>query len=158
MVALNFIESWRAVASPHDIQLAFRAGLLGLHDPYGDPENGLEEAAAGFAHGPCESAMIELARLPGLDHERRAFETGRAMTAIARLLDQARAPASVALQFRDNVAAAVMTHRMRRLGRSWGADETVGMFMEMYDRILGEDDLKADLVRRRILDYALQRR
>jgi len=140
---------------PHsgpDVQHCLRAGLLGL--PMPGRESGLAEAPAGYAAGPNESAMLGIGRLPGLADPEGAFETGRALRLIARLLDRAGAPGAVGLQFRDNLAAAILAHRGRGDGRPWGAADTVDMFMEIYARVLGSAGRDFDIVRRTLLDYA----
>lgn len=140
-----------------DPQSAFRAGLCGRVSIGRSPGNGLEEEAAPFGLGPNETAILGTLRLPGLSEPRAAFETGRALRAIARLFDRAGAPARVGEQFRDNLAAAVVTHHMRRTGRDWGAGDTVAMFMDMYGRILGDDDAAFAQVRERLLESATRR-
>jgi len=119
-----------------DPQRAFRAGLGAPEEP-GAGRPGLAEAAAGWAFGPNEAVMLAMRRLPGLADAKAAFETGRALRIIARLLDQARAPALVGEQFRDNVAAAVIAHAARPGAPPWSAEDTVAMFVELYCRGLG---------------------
>jgi hypothetical protein len=45
---------------------------------------------------------------------------------------------------------------LRKGAGRWRAEETVAMFMELYERVLGVDDSKAVLVRQRLLAYARQ--
>ncbi len=145
-----------------DPQAAFRAGLSG--EPYfqlgRDPAEGdrlgpgLAEAAASFAFGPNEEVVLATRRLPGLSEPQAAFEVGRLLRAVARLFDRARAPAMVGLQFRDNLAAAVITNAMRRPARPWGVEDAVDMFMEMYARVLSEDGGGFALVRKALVDNA----
>jgi hypothetical protein len=127
---------------PSDPQEAFRAGLA--------------EAPAGRGR-PCARLLLETRRLSGLSEPAAAFETGRALREIARLLDAARAPEAVFRQFRDNVAAAVVAHRTKGRPEPWGGAATVDMFMEMYGRILGFDDAAFAQVRARLLAVALGR-
>lgn len=157
MVTFGFSFSSSSSARVPDPQQAFRAGLLGLREPHRLTGQALDEAGVGFARGPCEVIMLELERLPGLGHWRQAFEAGRALRAIAMLLDQAGAPVHVAREFRENLASAVMTHRMRKIRQAWGGADTIDMFMEMYERVLGADDLKAYLVRQRLDDFVKQK-
>ena len=136
-----------------DPEQAFRAGLLGLPLHAALAPRGLAEAQAGFAHGPNEETALATPRLPGLRDPQAAFETGRALRFIARLFDRAGAPERVGRQFRDNLAAAILTHHMRHTGRPWSLEDTVEMFMELYGRVLG-GDRDAEIVRRRILAHA----
>lgn len=117
-----------------DPQRAFRAGL-------GAPEvaglaagPGLAEAPVAWGLGPNEALVLAMQRLPGLVEPKAAFETGRALRIIARLLDAAGAPARVGEQFRDNLVAAVIAHAARRGARPWNAEDTVAMFVELYRR------------------------
>ena len=122
-----------------DPQRAFRAGL-------GAPEvaglaagPGLAEAQAAWDLGPNEALVLAMQRLPGLNEPKAAFETGRALRIIARLLDAAGAPVRVGEQFRDNLVAAVIAHAARRGARPWNAEDTVAMFVELYRRGLEVD-------------------
>ncbi|HFA59899.1 MAG TPA: hypothetical protein ENJ83_04325 [Rhodospirillales bacterium] len=135
-----------------DPEQAFRAGLLGLPLHAALAPRGLAEAQAGFAHGPNEETALATRRLPGLRDPQAAFETGRALRFIARLFDRAGAPERVGRQFRDNLAAAILTHHMRHTGRPWRVEDTVEMFVELYGRVLGGADV--EIVRRRILEHA----
>ncbi len=135
-----------------DPERAFRAGLLGLPLHAALAPRGLAEAQAGFAFGPNEETALATLRLAGLRDPRAAYETGRALRYIARLFDRAGAPEHVGRQFRDNLAAAILTHHMRHTGRPWSVEDTVEMFVELYTRVLGVAD--ADTVRRRILEHA----
>ncbi len=137
-----------------DPEQAFRAGLLGLPFHAALAPRGLAEAQAGFAHGPNEATALATSRMPGLREPHAAFETGRALRFIARLFDQAGAPEQVGRQFRDNLAAAIVTHHMRHTGRPWSVEDTVEMFMELYTRVLGAADRDCEMVRRRILSHA----
>lgn len=139
-------------AAELDVQQCLRAGLLGL--PMPSASTGLAEAGAGYAAGPNESVVLATSRLPGLVDPSGAYETGRALRLIARLLDRAGAPEAVGRQFRDNLAAAIVAHRARGTGRPWGATDTVDMFMEIYVRVLGSMGRDFDIVRRTLLDYA----
>jgi hypothetical protein len=139
---------------PDDPQEAFRAGLTqGSTSPAGDVAGkapGLAEAAAPWA-GPNEAVLLETSRLSGLSDVVGAYETGRVLRRVARLLDEVRAPASVGEQFRDNVAAALMAHRARQRPEAWDGAATADMFMEMYGRILGFDDAVFARVRAALL-------
>lgn len=137
-----------------DPQAAFRAGLSGRAFGERAAASGLAEEAASFLAGRNEELIVATTRLAGLSEPRAAYETGRVLRAIAKLFDQAGAPPSVGEQFRDNLAAAVITHHMRRTPRHWGAEDTVGMFMEMYRRILGEDESTWPKVRDALLLFA----
>jgi hypothetical protein len=136
---------------PSDPQEAFR---LGLGQPAAEPGGGLREAAAAWTAGPNEECLLGTARLPGLADARGAYETGRVLRRIAQLLDAAKAPASVGIQFRDNVVAALLAHRSRGRAAPWGGEATVDMFMEMYGRILGFEDAGFAAVRRALLTVA----
>ena len=120
------------------IDRAFRSGLL--TDPDGE-QSGLAERAD---LGAGELAVMNTLRLPGLASAETAFETGRTLRVIARLFDQAGAPARVIEQFRDNLSAAVMAEAMRARP-SWSGADTLDMFLDMYGRIIGgsERDLGA---------------
>ncbi|MCB1882663.1 MAG: hypothetical protein KDG89_01510 [Geminicoccaceae bacterium] len=126
-----------------DPQRAFRAGVLGQPFTGGRRAGGLSED--GLPLGPGESLVFAMHRLAGLSEPKGAFETGRALRLIAVLFDKAGAPPRVVEQFRDDLAAAVITHRLRRDGRPWGLADTVDMFLEMYRHIFGggEADLAA---------------
>jgi hypothetical protein len=146
-----------AAQTPLDPQaedrLAFRQGLLGR--PLGERlPAGLAEGGAVWAAGPNEATIAGTPRLPGLVGLRASWETGRALRAIGLLLDRAGAPERIGAQFRDDVGAAVAAHRLRRLGRAWGAADTVEMFVEVWERVLGRDDPAAPELRRRLLDFA----
>ena len=129
-----------------DPQAAFRAAL-------DEPPHGLVRLA-GAPVGVNEALVLGLARLPGLDDPRGAAETARALRAIARLLDAARAPVAVGRQFVDNVAAALLAHRSRGRTRPWSGEATVDMFMELYGRVLGFDDEAFARVRATLLEAA----
>jgi hypothetical protein len=125
---------------PSDPQEAFRAGLAEAADP-------------GWA-GPNEWLMLTTRRLSGLGDAAGAYETGRVLRAIARLLDAAGAPEAVGRQFRDNVAAALIAHRSKGRPEPWDGAATVDMFMEMYGRVLGFEDAAFERVRDRLLAAA----
>jgi hypothetical protein len=131
---------------PSDPQAAFRAAL----DEAGPPLARLDGARI----GPNETLVLATPRLPGLDDPAGAAETARVLRAVARLLDAARAPASVGQQFRDNVAAALLAHRARGRTRPWGGEATADMFMELYGRVLGFDDTVFARVRETLLGAA----
>jgi hypothetical protein len=136
---------------PSDPQEAFRAGLA--DEPARAARPGLAEAGDGWA-GPNEALLLATTRLSGLSEPGAAFETGRALRSIARLLDAARAPEAVGLQFRDNVAAALVAHRSKGRPEAWDGAATVDMFMEMYGRILGFDDSVFGRLRDRLIAAA----
>jgi hypothetical protein len=140
---------------PDDPQEAFRAGLTQASiSPAVDLARrgpGLAEAAPPWVGGPNEAALLETSRLSGLSDVVGAYETGRVLRRVARLLDEVRAPASVGEQFRDNVAAALMAHRARQRPEAWDGAATADMFMEMYGRILGFDDAVFARVRAALL-------
>jgi hypothetical protein len=138
-----------------DPQSAFRAGVMGwrLHMA-ADAE---PRAGEGFGFGPNERLAVRTGRLPGLVDKRCAFEAGRAIRAISKLLDRVQAPATVGQQFLDNLAAACIAHSTRRLNGvqdPWGAEQTVEMFAEMYERILQPSEHELEIVRERLLAYA----
>jgi hypothetical protein len=124
-------------ALPQDPQEAFRIGLTEAPTARGA---GLAEAAASWAGGPNEAVLLETVRLSGLSDAAAAYETGRVLRRVARLLDAVQAPSSVGRQFRDNVAAALVAHRSRQRPEAWDGAATADMFMEMYGRIIGFDD------------------
>jgi hypothetical protein len=130
---------------PGDPQAAFRAAL-----DEGPPLAQLDGAPV----GPNEALIVATPRLPGLDDPAGAVETARVLRAVARLLDAARAPATVGQQFRDNVAAALLAHRSRGRTRPWGGEATADMFMELYGRVLGFDDRAFARVRETLLTAA----
>ncbi|MCB2055707.1 MAG: hypothetical protein KDE35_15880 [Geminicoccaceae bacterium] len=115
------------------IDRAFRAGLLEVEQ---GTSGGLREDGS---LGVGEMLVMGTRRMAGLDDADAAYETGRVLRHVARLFDKAGAPAVTAEQFRDNLAAAVMTHAMRRTGKSWRVDDSIAMFLEMYERILEPD-------------------
>ena len=90
--------------------------------------------------------------MSGLSDINGAYETGRVLRRVARLLDAVRAPPSVGRQFRDNVAAALVAHRSRQRPEAWDGAATVDMFMEMYGRIIGFDDAIFARVRATLLE------
>ncbi len=135
---------------PEDPQEAFR---IGLTEPAGARRGlGLAEAAPAWAGGPNEAVLLETERLSGLSDAAGAYETGRVLRRVARLLDQARAPSSVGQQFRDNVAAALLAHRSRQRPEAWDGEATADMFMEMYGRIIGFDDAAFGRIRASLLE------
>jgi hypothetical protein len=136
---------------PSDPQEAFR---LGLAQPPAGHGPGLAEPGSTWAAGPNEETLLATVRLPGLADARGAYETGRVLRRIAQLLDAARAPAAVGVQFRDNVVAALLAHRSRGRAVPWGGEATVDMFMEMYGRILGFEDAGFAGVRKALLTAA----
>ena len=138
-----------------DVQAAFRAGLMGrlLREPATTDLAGAAPPA--WASGPNESLLADLIRLPGLTDARAAFAAGWATRRIMQLFDQAGAPGSIGRQFLDNLRAAVVTQHMRDRTAVWGASDTVGMFMEMYTRILGEDGTDYARVENSLLEHAL---
>jgi hypothetical protein len=138
-----------------DPQRAFRAGL-GVAELGSAPAPGLAEAAVPWATGGNEALVLAMTRLPGLSDPRAAFETGRALRLIARLLDEAGAPPRVGEQFRDNLVAAVIAHATRRTGRPWDAADTVAMFMELYRRGLERADSEPGRVEAALLRWARQ--
>jgi hypothetical protein len=138
------------VSASADPQQAFRAGLRG--EPR--PGAGTAPARTDGGGGPNQSVMLETVRMGGLVDAQGAFETGRVLRRIGWLLDRAGAPAAVGRQFRDNVAAAVMTHHLRRRPEPWGAADTVAMFMELYGRILGTEGSDFARVRDALLSCA----
>jgi hypothetical protein len=141
------------VTSGIDVQEAFRRGVRGAPLAATAAE-GLAEEAAGFAHGINESLLLAMPRLAGLADPNAAYETGRALRRIAQLFDRAGAPERVGRQFIDNLAGAVVIERMRGRARPWGAADTVDMFVELYARVLGGDEV--DGVRRAVMDYAVE--
>lgn len=138
-----------------DPQRAFRAGL-GVAEVGTAAGPGLAEAATPWAAGANEALVLAMHRLPGLSDARAAFETGRVLRVIARLLDEAGAPPRVGEQFRDNLVAAVIAHAARRTGRPWDATDTVAMFMELYRRGLERADAEPGRVEAALLRWARQ--
>lgn len=136
-----------------DPQRAFRAGLGVREPPTAAGGAGLAEAASGWARGANEALVLTMQRLPGLTEAKAAFETGRALRIIARLLDEVGAPARVGEQFRDNLVAAAIAHASRRGARPWGGEDTIAMFMELYHRTLGPADPVGAIVERRLLAW-----
>jgi hypothetical protein len=134
-----------------EIQEAFRRGIRGA-SASGELTR---DEVGGAAGGANEALLLALKRMPGLSHERAAYETGRALRMIIRLFDQAGAPEVVGRQFIDNLGAAVMSEHMRRPSVAWGAADTADMFVEMYARVLGAPRSELDKVRRRVMDYAV---
>ncbi|MCC0014659.1 MAG: hypothetical protein H6877_15355 [Rhodobiaceae bacterium] len=128
------------------VDRAFRAGLL----------EGDSEAARGLREdsslGAGELLIMSTKRLAGLDDPQSAYETGRVLRLVAKLFDRARAPSVVSEQFRDNLSAAIMTHHMRKTRRSWKVEDTIEMFIEMYERILTPAGDELDLIRRYLQD------
>ena len=148
------IERDFARVSTIDPQEAFRRGIRGV-ELATDRAPGLAEEAAPFGAGANEVALLALRRLPGLSDRQAAYETGRALRLIVRLLDQAKAPERIGRQFIDNLAAAVVVDHMRGRARPWGAADTVDMFAEMYTRILGSSPDDIGKIRRAVMDYAV---
>jgi hypothetical protein len=134
------------IQRPLEPQAAFRAAL-------DEPLHGLARLD-GAPVGANEALVLALSRLPGLDDPRGAAETARALRAIARLLDAARAPVAVGRQFVDNVTAALLAHRSRGRARPWDGEATVEMFMELYGRVLGFDDHGFARVRATLMEAA----
>ncbi|MEZ5825393.1 MAG: hypothetical protein R3C97_11860 [Geminicoccaceae bacterium] len=112
------------------VDRAFRAGLLEAGD---GKATGLSEDSS---LGAGELLVLGTKRLPGIDDPEAAYETGRVLRLIARLFDAARAPAVISEQLRDNLQAAIMSHHMRRSGKSWRCRDTIDMFIEMYERVM----------------------
>lgn len=139
-----------------DPQRAFRAGLGAPEVGPAGGAAGLAEAAVPWGAGPNEALVLAMRRLPGLGEAKAAFETGRALRIIARLLDEAGAPARVGEQFRDNLVAAVIAHAARPAARPWDAADTVAMFMELYRRGLGDADAEPGRIEARLLAWARQ--
>lgn len=123
------------------VDRAFRAGLLEAGD---SGATGLSEDSS---VGAGELLVLGTRRLAGIDDPQAAYETGRVLRMIARLFDAARAPATVSEQFRDNLQAAIMSHHMRRSGKSWRCRDTIDMFIEMYERVLTPKPGELDAVR-----------
>lgn len=143
------------MASGIDVQVAFRRGARGR--PLQPPKlDGLAEDTATFDAGANEQALLGLTRLPGLTDPHAAYETGRALQRIMQLFDRANAPDRVGREFLANLAGAVVIGRMRGLRHAWGATETVDMFVELYARTLGSGATELDLLRRSVMDYAVQ--
>jgi hypothetical protein len=139
-----------------DPQRAFRAGLGAPEVEDRAARPGLSEAPAPWGTGPNETLVLAMRRLPGLVDPKAAFETGRALRIIARLLDEAGAPVRVGEQFRDNLVAAVIAHAARRGERPWNAEDTVAMFVELYRRGLGAGAVEPDRIEAALLRWARQ--
>ena len=130
-----------AMAIDELAQAAFRAGVSGASRSARNGRiQGLAEAGTSFARGPNVALIASTPRLAGLTDPDGAYGTGRVLYQLAILLDRVRAPEMIARQFRDNLAAAVVTHRMRGAARAWDEEDTVAMVLEMWDRIFGRDD------------------
>jgi hypothetical protein len=152
-IGQGVFETTMLAVSRVDPQQAFQAGLAGRGFA------ALDGTRRGMgADGASQAAYGELLRIPGITAAREAWETGRVLHAVAVLLERARAPAAVGAQFRDNLIAAVIAHHARRSPQVWGAEETVAMFMELYARVLGEDDPIAGRLRQALLAYATDER
>ena len=132
---LNWLRDSRmGLIETQAVDRAFRAGLLeGVDGRAGGAAGGLAEKGD---LGKGELLVMGTRRLPGLGDPDAAFRTGRVLRLVARLFDRAKAPPIVAEQFRDNLAAAIMTHHMRRSRNGWEVADTIAMFLEMYERIL----------------------
>jgi|GEM_PF-3630267 len=139
-----------------DPQRAFRAGLGAAEVEPQAAGPGLAEGAAPWGLGPNEALVLAMQRLPGLVEPKAAFETGRALRIIARLLDAAGAPVRVGEQFRDNLVAAVIAHAARRGARPWNAEDTVAMFVELYRRGLGVEAGEPSRIEATLLRWARQ--
>ena len=139
-------------AAEDTVQAAFRAGVQGA--PVGVAAFGLAEDQAAFVAETAPPMGVSVAhvarsvRMAGLTDAEGAYGTGRVLRRLAQLLDQVGAPGSVMRQFQDNLAGAVVIHRMRAGKRAWSEDDTVQMVLEMWDRIFGE----RDAVRARLSD------
>lgn len=134
------------MATDDAVQAAFRAGVRGA--PVGLAAFGLAEDHTPFTKGANEGLVMATLRMPGLTSTEGAYGTGRVLRRLALLLDRVGAPAEISRQFRDNLSAAIITHRMRRPLQTWNEDDTVEMVLEMWDRIFGE----ADATRARLAD------
>lgn len=140
-----------------DVQEAFRRGARGA--PLREPDaDGLAENQQPFAGGPNEAMLLACSRLAGLADVGAAYETGRALRQIVRLLDRAGAPDRVGREFLDNLAGAVVIERMRGRAQLWDAADTVEMFLELYARVLGSNEDELTALRRVVLDYAVAER
>ena len=125
-------------AADDPVQAAFRAGVRGA--PVGLAAFGLAEDMAPYAGGASEALVAATERMAGLTDTQGAYGTGRVLRRLAMLLDRVGAPPEIARQFRDNLAAAVVTNRMRGTQHGWSEDDTVQMVLEMWDRVFGEGD------------------
>lgn len=134
-----------------DPQEAFRKGL---REEVEAPLRGDGLAETANALGPGELIVLATDRLPGLAEPAAAYETGRTLRLIAQLFDQAKAPARIVEQFRDNLAAAVMAQNMRHRRASWGAPDTIEMFLEMYRCVVNPEEKEMEAMRRHILARA----
>lgn len=133
-------------------QQAFRAGLLGWRFA-----RAVEVGAGqtGYAFGANERRALATQRFPGLGPPASAFAGGRALRGIAKLLDKAGAPAAMGEQFIDNLVAAAVAEAARGRPQPWGAADTVGMFMELYGRIMQPAPAEAAQIEAALLRYAL---
>lgn len=131
------------------IDRAFRSGLM----------TDLEGRSDGLREGPGigagEAAMLRTKRLAGLANAQTAFETGRTLRLIARLFDQAGAPARITEQFRDNLGAAIVGEALRARS-TWTRADTIDMFLDMYTRILDPDLAELTRTRNYLEDKAMQ--
>lgn len=138
-------------ATKADPQRAFRAGfgVCALESEATDGAHGVVRTAI----GPNEAVFLAMRRLPGSTDPRAAFENGRALRILARLLDAAGAPARVGEQFRDNLVAAAIAHASRNPDRPWRAEDTVAMFLELYRRVLAPSEADCARLERRLLSW-----
>lgn len=131
------------------IDRAFRSGLM--TDPESTGDGLREDKPIGLG----EAAILRTKRLAGLANAESAFETGRTLRLIARLFDQAGAPARIVEQFRDNLGAAIMGEAMRARS-TWTRADTIDMFIDLYARILEPDLEELTRTRNFIEDKVMQ--
>lgn len=138
-------------AAKADPQRAFRAGL-GACDLDG-ARKGLADTSPPRAMGPNEAVVLAMRRLPGVNDPKAAFETGRALRILAKLLDEAGAPGRVSEQFRDNLVAAAIAHAGRKPARPWNAEDTMAMFVELFRRVCAASEADCAMIERRLLSW-----
>jgi hypothetical protein len=112
--------------------VAFRAGVQGL--PFNDqPGPRVEtEVRKGGIQGPSERRFEIVELLPGLTDPLAAYETGRALRLIGRLLDQNGAGPTFAQAFLDKLVEEMVHARLMEARQPWGAEETASIFIESH--------------------------
>lgn len=112
--------------------VAFRAGVQGL--PFNDQPGPRPEAEVGKGAilGPNERRFEIVETLPGLTDPLAAYETGRALRLIGRLLDQNGARPTFAEAFLDKLVEEMAYSRLIEARQPWGAEETASVFIEYH--------------------------
>ena len=112
--------------------VAFRAGVQGRR--FNDqPGPRLEaEVGTGDLQGPNARRIEVVEMLPGLSDPLAAYETGRALRLIGRLLDQEGARATSAQAVLDTLVEEMVLSRLIESRQPWGAEATAAVFIETY--------------------------